>query len=346
MLRWLKPLVAAGWVLFTSHVCLPCPREEKEMWEEICLGWVWKDVYRWAAAGFGSLTEGGCDFARGFWYCAEKATWHLTTFPELKKGHPSSCLSSSPTEEEEEEEFRPVLFLFGFYCRFYVVVTVSCSVSCSNVPFVWRAVPCVWAKVHILHSFLVGPEVGDKICTCGTLFLSKYFPFFDHPHKKKQKKKVFGESNLFVTHRSKCLLYYIDYGVCLISLSTGIWLKHLIEEFLHLFFFFWKVYYWLNDWMTSSCCRFVWSFCFLVRYTLLIFHLSILFLFFTWVFLKLLLADGIAPCVLWKHLCIGIAHWVFLYWNILLGLVDHLCIVIACLVFPLIIVTESFIGLC
>jgi len=236
MLRWLKPLVAAGCVLFTSHVCLPYPREEKEMREEICLGWVWKDAYRWAAAGFGSLTEGGCDFARGFWYCAKKATWHLTTFPELKKGHPSSCLSSSPTEEEEEEEFRPVLFLFGFYCRFYVVVTVSCSVSCSNVPFVWRAVPCVWAKVHILPSFLVGPEVGDKICTCGTLFLSKYFPFFDHPNKKKQEKKVFRESNLFVTHPSKCLLYYIDYGVCLQALSIGIWLKHLIEEFLHLFF--------------------------------------------------------------------------------------------------------------
>lgn len=87
------------------------------------------------------------------------------------------------------------------------------------------------------------------------------------------------------------------------------------------------------DWMTSSCCRVVWNFCFLDSYTLLIFHLSILFLFFTWVFLKLLLADGIAPCVLWKHLCIGIAHWVFLYWNISLGLLDHLCIVIACLVF-------------
>ncbi len=37
MLRWLKPLVAAGWVFFTSHVCLPCPREEKEMWEDIAL---------------------------------------------------------------------------------------------------------------------------------------------------------------------------------------------------------------------------------------------------------------------------------------------------------------------
>ncbi len=73
-------------------------------------------------------------------------------------------------------------------------------------------------------SFLVGPEVGDKICTCGTLFLSKYFPFFDHPHKKskKKKKKVFGESKLFVTHPSKCLLYYIDYGVCLLALSIGI----------------------------------------------------------------------------------------------------------------------------
>jgi len=33
-------------IVFTSHVCLPCPREEKEMWEEICLGWVWKDAYR------------------------------------------------------------------------------------------------------------------------------------------------------------------------------------------------------------------------------------------------------------------------------------------------------------
>lgn len=135
-------------------------------------------------------------------------------------------------------------------------------------------------------------------------FLSKYFPFFDHPHKKSKKKslswiKAFCHSSL----KMSPVLYWL-WGVLA---STLYWYS--IEESLHLFFLESLL---LIEWLALAAVLFetfvyLFIFCFLVCYTLLIFHLSILFLFFTWVSLKLLLADGIAssaPCVLWKHLCI------------------------------------------
>jgi hypothetical protein len=109
--------------------------------------------------------------------------------------------------------------------------------------------------------------------------------------------------------------------VCLLALSIGIWLKHLIEEFLHLFFLESLL---LIEWLALAAVLFEtffsFSFSFLVRYTLLIFHLNILFLFFTWFFLKLLLADGIASSLcfvktfVYRDCSLGVFVWEYFAW--------------------------------